>query len=282
MPRTRPALAELRGQLRDLLDRGRIQHSTAGHAASMVFARKPGGSWRICSDFRGLNVIMEPLAEPRPHMDALLDETRGACWLTKLDLAQAYHWVRLQDDCWKTGVRSQLGRFEWKVMPFGLQGGVLMRVTNSVVEHRHDAEPSPGGSGAGPDGPVPGPPTFGVLGASGPLHQCVVVYMNLPCYNPLLGQHLRDVREVLTILRKEKLYLKASKCAFCEELGFLGRRVSAAGVAVDPRKVAAFVTGRPGPTTSSCPASWGCATTTPASSAVYAAIAAPLTRLRVS
>ena len=37
----------LRRQLTDLLARGCIQHKTAGHAALVVFARKPDGSWRI-------------------------------------------------------------------------------------------------------------------------------------------------------------------------------------------------------------------------------------------
>ena len=80
----------------------------------------------------------------------------------------------------------------------------------------------------------------GLPGAGGPLHRSAVVYMDdLLCYSPSLEQHLRDVREVLAILRQEKLYVKASKCAFGrEELGFLGHRVSGAGVAVDPRKVA--------------------------------------------
>ncbi len=36
-------LAELRTQLVDLLDSWRIKHSTAGHAAEAVFARKPDG-----------------------------------------------------------------------------------------------------------------------------------------------------------------------------------------------------------------------------------------------
>ena len=67
MPRSRPIkrlsegeLAELQAQLTDLLDRGWIQHSTAGHAASVVFARKPDGSWRICYDYSSLNVITRP------------------------------------------------------------------------------------------------------------------------------------------------------------------------------------------------------------------------------
>jgi hypothetical protein len=41
-------LAELRTQLIDLLDRWWIQHSTVGHAASVVFARKLDGTWLIC------------------------------------------------------------------------------------------------------------------------------------------------------------------------------------------------------------------------------------------
>ena len=81
----------------------------------------------------------------------------------------------------------------------------------------------------------------GLPGATGLLFWCVVVYMDdLLCYSSSLEQHLCDVREVMSILRQEKLYVKASKCAFGrQELGFLGHRVSAAGVSVDPRKVSA-------------------------------------------
>ena len=246
MPRTRPVkrlsegeLAELRHQLLDLLDRGWIQPSTAGHAASVVFARKPDGSWRICYDYRGLNAITEPLVEPLPHIDALLDETRGAQWFTKFDLAQGYHQVRIREaDWWKTSFRSQLGQFEWKVMPFGLQGAssVLMRVMNSAMTRGLTP------ASVVPRNPQPTDvPATGVPGAQGPLHRSVVVYMDdLLCYSPSLEQHLQDVREVLAILRQEGLYVKASKCEFGRsELGFLGHRVSAAGVAVDPRKVSA-------------------------------------------
>jgi hypothetical protein len=244
MPRSWPVkrlsdgeLAELRTQLIDLLERGWIQHSTAGHAAAVVFARKPDGSWRICYDYRGLNAITRPAVEPLPHIDALLDNTRGSRFFTKLDLASSYHQLRVRTaDRWKTSFRSQLGQFEWKVMPFGLQGSssVLMRVMNAAMTN--GLHPSTDGSA-----PLPGDRGTGVPGARGPLHRSVVVYMDdLLCYSPSLEQHLRDVREVLAILRQEKLFVKASKCEFGRsELGFLGHRVSAAGVAVDPRKVSA-------------------------------------------
>ena len=106
-------LAELRTQLIDLLDRGWIQHSTAGHAAAVVFARKPDGTWRICYDYRGLNAITRPAVEPLPHIDALLDGTRGSRFFTKLDLASSYHQLRVRAaDRWKTSFRSQEGYVE--------------------------------------------------------------------------------------------------------------------------------------------------------------------------
>ena len=112
MPRSRPLkrlsdgeLAELRAQLIDLLDRSWIQHSTAGHAVSVVFARKPDGSWRICYDCRGLNAITRPAGEPLPHVDALLDG--GSRWSSKLGPASSYHQLRVQAaDRWNRGRRA--------------------------------------------------------------------------------------------------------------------------------------------------------------------------------
>ena len=236
MPRSRPVkrlsegeLTELRTQLVDLLDRGWIQHSTAGHAASVVFARKPDGTWRICYDYRGLNAISRPAVEPLPHIDALLDGTRGSCFFTKLDLASSYHQLRVRDsDRWKTSFRSQLGQFEWNVVPFGLQGSssLLMRVMNQALTV---------GLGQDTASAIHG----GVPGASGPLGRCALVYMD-DClvHSPTLAQHLLDVAEVLEIFRRRKLFAKSSKCEFGRrELGFLGHRLSEAGVSVDPRKV---------------------------------------------
>ena len=57
-------------------------------------------------------------------------------------------------------------------------------------------------------------------------------------HSPTLEQHLLDVAEVLEIFRRRKLFAKSSKCEFGRrELGFLGHRLSEAGVSVDPRKV---------------------------------------------
>ena len=57
----------------------------------MVFAKKVDGSWWFCQDYRGLNAITRRLVEPLPHIDQLMDETRGAKFFPKMDLQEAYH-----------------------------------------------------------------------------------------------------------------------------------------------------------------------------------------------
>ena len=83
-------LDECRKQVAFLLDQGWIVPSSASHAASVVFARKPDGTWRFCQDYRWLNAITQRSVEQLPHMDQLVDETRGAKFFTKMDLAMAY------------------------------------------------------------------------------------------------------------------------------------------------------------------------------------------------
>ena len=149
-------------------------------------------------------------------------------------------------DRWKTSFRSQLGQFEWNVVPFGLQGSssLLMRVMNQALTVGLDFQ---GGTATGTTPRLPLRPDLppihsGVLGASGPLGRCALVYID-DClvHSPTLEQHLLDVEEVLEIFRRRQLYAKSSKWFGRQELGFLGHRLSEDGVSVDPRKVQSVV-----------------------------------------
>ncbi len=63
-------VAELRTQRIDpWLDRGWIQHSSAGHTVAAVFEHKQDRLWRIWNDCRGLDIITRPAVEPLPHID---------------------------------------------------------------------------------------------------------------------------------------------------------------------------------------------------------------------
>ena len=58
--------------------------------------------------------------EPLPHVDPLVDETRGARFFTKLDLASAYMQFRIREaDQFKTLFRVPCGQYMFRVGTFG-------------------------------------------------------------------------------------------------------------------------------------------------------------------
>ncbi len=73
-------------QVTTLLNRGWIVQSRASNAASVVFARKPDGTWRFCQDYSCLNSITQRLVAPLPHVEQLVYEALAACFFSKLDL----------------------------------------------------------------------------------------------------------------------------------------------------------------------------------------------------
>ena len=71
------------------------------------------------------------------------------------------------------------------------------------------------------------------------LDVCVVIYLdNILIYSDNLVDHKQHVKEVLTRLRKHKLYASLSKCSFHQrEVEFLGFILSPEGLQMDQNKV---------------------------------------------
>jgi hypothetical protein len=67
----------------------------------------------------------------------------------------------------------------------------------------------------------------------------VVVYLDdILIFSKTAKEHLSQLRQVLQTLRENQFYAKPKKCDFMkEEISFLGHRVSANGIKVDPEKV---------------------------------------------
>jgi hypothetical protein len=72
------------------------------------------------------------------------------------------------------------------------------------------------------------------------LNKFAVVYLDdILVFSKTPEEHLRHLTVVMETLRANRLYAKESKCDFnCASVKFLGHVVSAAGVSVDPSKVA--------------------------------------------
>ena len=70
----------------------------------------------------------------------------------------------------------------------------------------------------------------------------VVVYFDdILIYSRSIDEHIDHIKQVLNVLRTEKLYANIEKCSFCtNKVVFLGYVVSGQGIEVDDSKVEAI------------------------------------------
>ena len=84
-------LAELKKQIRELLDKGYIQPSSSPWGAPVLFVEKKDGTQRMCIDYRSLNEVTIKNKYPLPRIDDLFDQFKGACVFSKINLRSGYH-----------------------------------------------------------------------------------------------------------------------------------------------------------------------------------------------
>ena len=90
-------------------------------AAPIVAVTKSNGSVRICGDFKALNQQIQIDQHPLPSLDEILHKLQGGCIFTKIDLADAYFQLELDDDAKNLCViNTQFGLFRYRRMCFGV------------------------------------------------------------------------------------------------------------------------------------------------------------------
>lgn len=205
---------EAESQVKELLEEGKILPSSSPYGAPVLFVPKPDGSMRMCIDYRELNKITQKNKYPMPRIDDLMDNLGGAKYFSSLDLTSGYHQLGLHASDWpKTAFNTHIGKYEWRVLPFGLTNApaVFQTAMNRV---------------------------FGAH-----LNSFVCVYLDdILVFSKTEADHLKHLRLVLELLRQHNLKAKMRKCEFFKpELKFLGHIVSASGMKPDPAKVETVV-----------------------------------------
>eukprot|EP00253_Pinus_taeda_P010106 PITA_10106 len=133
---TAPAGVPLHCQIQELLQKGHIRPSSSPCGSPIVLVQKKDGTWRLCIDYRALNKIIVRNRYPIPQIDDLLDQLKGAKYLSKIDLKSGYHQVPIEpSDVCKTAFKAKEGLFKSLVMPFGLTNALatFMRLMDDIL-----------------------------------------------------------------------------------------------------------------------------------------------------
>lgn len=130
-------------------------------------------------------------------------------------MRSGYHQIRMlpEDEHNTTFKTHHQGHYQFKIMPFGLTNAptTFQCVMNQLLQ------------------------PF--------LRKFVPVFLDdILIYSDSMEEHLIHLDQVLNILRKNQLYLKASKCTFAQDsLEYLGHITSVRGVSTDPSKIQAML-----------------------------------------
>jgi hypothetical protein len=116
-----PERQEVEKQVKELLEAGRIVPSASSYGSPVLFVPKPDGSLRMCIDYRELSKLTIKNKYPLPRIDDLMNNLSGAKLFSSKDLTSGYHQIVLHpNECERTAFNTHSGKYEWRVLPFGL------------------------------------------------------------------------------------------------------------------------------------------------------------------
>ena len=180
---------EERKQVDEVFDRqraeGRLVDAEIGSPVGwQVFVVKKNGKWRPVVDLRPLNAVTVPDAYPLPIQEDIVDAIKGMVWLSIFDLLMAYYQRGVHPaNWWKLAIVTHRGHEMFTVAPMGFCNSVAhqQRYMDKLLKKF--------------------------------LWKIAACYLDdIVVFSMTFEDHLRDIDDILTVLKEAGLTLKPEKC----------------------------------------------------------------------
>ncbi|KMQ86187.1 retroelement polyprotein [Lasius niger] len=184
---------EIQEQISKLLDKKLIEESYSPFAApvTLAFKKEDNKKSRLCIDFRDLNKIVTPQAQPFPLIEDLMIKTRNCKFFSTLDINSAFWSIPLRiEDRKKTAFVTQEGHFQWTCLPFGLKTSpaIFQRILSNILRKYK-------------------------------LTDFAVNYIDdILIFSKSFSDHINHLTQLLEAIKKEGFRLKFTKCTFASDL----------------------------------------------------------------
>lgn len=166
---------------------------------------------RLVIDYRKLNLKTKDDRFPLPNIEDIFGRLGQSTYFSTIDLASGFHQINIRrEDRHKTAFSTDKGHFEFLRMPFGLKNG---------------------------------PPTFqrAMTIVLADVPNALVYLDDIIIFSHSFEEHLKDLKRVLTRLRKHNLKIQIDKTEFVQtELQFLGHVITPDGIKPNPEKIQAI------------------------------------------
>ena len=193
----------------------RVEYSRWG--TPVVPVVKPDGTVRVCGDYKvTLNPSLEVPQYPLPRVEECFQAMNGGHYYTKIDLAQAYNQVTLDEESKElTTINTHKGLYRWTRLPYSVASSpaIFQEIMDKVLQG---------------------------------LHHVVWYLDDILITGESEEQHLDNIEQVLGRLEMYGLRARESKCKFFEEsVEYLGHLIDKEGVHPLEKKVTAILEAKP-------------------------------------